>query len=161
MSQRTEPWTQRVLENDNKFIASRRPTGVADDGSASVVLENTGEHPLFIEEMVFKNNQGKAEIDVTKNLNVDANGTSIDVISSRVNGVTGGNDFGFEFGGSYSGGTSFSLDLITGTTSPGGGVARIATQTAASAFMVDPGQAIRSGNSSDMLFSLVCYQPPE
>jgi len=167
MTQSNVPWTQRILENDNKYFVTRRVSGVADGDSSELVVENTGDDDLFVEGVVFKNNQGKALVDVTQDVTIDSAGTSVDVESVRVNAEQGGEDFSAEFGGTYSGGDTFDLDLVTGATGSGGGPSRtrVSTSTTQSPFLLDSGRSIRftlsneSGASSDQLIRLICYQP--
>lgn len=153
------------MENDNKYLVTRFVTGVAVDGSAELVLQNDGENALYIEEVVFKNNQGKALVEATQDISIDSPGTAVDVESVRVNGVQGEEDFSAEFGGTYSGGDTFDIDLVTGATSPGSGVARIATSTSQTAFLLDRDRSIRftvtnlAGNASDVLMKVVAFQP--
>jgi len=164
MTSFTRGWQDKLLKQGDQYIASRRPEGVSDGDSEELVLRNTSEEEvMYVEAITTKNNEGKAYVDATKNLNVDSSGTSADVEDMRVDTEETVSGFEAEYNGSYSGGSTFALDLLTGTSGGGGGPssARTGGSTISSAFLLAPGENLRfsitneSGTSSDMLLEAV------
>lgn len=162
MTQFTRDWGDILLRNGNKYLVSRRPEGVADDESEELVLRNTSSNEvMYVETVVFKNSRGKAYIDATKNLSVDSSGDSADVEDMRVDDEDTVEGFEAEFGGDYSGGDSFTLDLLTGSSGGGPSVSATSVGSETAGFLVAPGENMlfeitnKSGDTSDMLLEAI------
>lgn len=162
----SRPWHDLRLREGDKYIISRRPTDVANGSSSAIVIENTsGTTPIFVESLIFKNNQGKAYVDATKNISIDANGTSVSVEDMRVDGTNEISGISAEFGGTYTGGSTFNLDMAIGSAGGGEATARSSTATESSAFLIAPGEAMRfklqnqSSSTTDQLLKAVVVQP--
>lgn len=162
MTQFTRDWGDILLKNGNKYIVSRRPESVADDEGEELVLRNTSEEEvMYVETVVFKNSRGKAYVDATKNLNVDSGGDSADVEDMRVDDEDTVEGFEAEYNGEYSGGDSFTLDLLTGSEGGGPSVSATSVASETAGFLVAPGENMRftvtnkSGDDSDMLLEAI------
>lgn len=167
MTEFTRPWSDLRLREGDEYLVSRRPEGVTAGSSSDLVIENTSSTlPIYIKSVTFKNNQGKGYIDTTRDFTIDTNGTSVPVNDLRIDGTNEIAGLNAEFGGTYTGGTTFDLDLAEGSTSPSTS-GRFSAGTDISAFLIAPGSAIRfvvhneSGNTTDQLLRAVVVQPDE
>jgi len=166
MTNRTQDWTHQLLNEGDKWFASRRVTGVADESSSELIVENTGENAVFIEKVVYRNNNGEAFVDATRSLNIDSSGTEVNVVNMNVTDNTPSQGFDVEYGGSYSGGTTFSLDLITGS-SGGGNNGRSAAEGNTALFRIGPDENIRftvtnkSDGPSDQFIEVIAFTGDE
>lgn len=160
MTMETRDWLYQQLEEDNKFLVGDKVT-VSAGGTSELVLKNPSGNGLVYVSVVEYDSNGEATGTVTKNLSVDTAGTSVDAISMRVNGDTGGNEVSVEKGGSYSGGTQQELEYIPGS---GSGTAKAGGSAAGTTFLLEPGRNMRfqltnnTNGENEQLLKLVWHE---
>lgn len=156
----TQDWLYSRLEDDNKYVASRKVTIGAGD-TDEIVLNNPADNNLAYVSLVQVDANGETTVETTKNVSIDTSGSAVDIISARVNGETGGNSVTVEQGGTYSGGQQLALEYIPGS---GSGTAKAGGTSTSATFLVEPGRAIRfsatneTTGDNETLFKLVWHE---
>jgi len=167
MTTKTRDWLFQELQKDDKFVAGRKATGVSTSGGTDeIVLKNPSGSGVVVYVSLAKfTSTTRSTIRFTKNIGIDSDGSSVDVVSTRVNGSPGGNTVTVQANGSYSGGQQQEVEFIPGS---GSGSGTAGGSEAGATFLVEPGRNIRfsitnnsGSNTADVLHKLVFHELPE